>query len=77
MINIKKEEKLKLHEFIKTYKQLYVDIESVTNELELINKRKDILLDELIKTRKEEVEFINSLKSKYNITDNDIKNIFD
>jgi hypothetical protein len=73
---MKKEEKLKLYEFVKTYKQLYVDIESVTRELELISKRKDILLDELVKTRKEEVEFINSLKVKYNVTDNDIKNIF-
>lgn len=75
MINIKKEEKIKLYDFIKTYKKIYADIESVTNELELINKKKDILLNELTETRNKEVEFINFLKEKYDITEKDIKNI--
>lgn len=76
MKEIDKEERLKLLEFVKKYQSLYVDIESVTNDLDRISKQKDILLDELTKTRIEEVEFTKSLKSKYNVTDNDIKNIF-
>lgn len=76
MKEINKEERLKLLEFVKKYQSLYVDIESVTNDLDRISKQKDILLDDLTKTRNEEVEFTKSLKSKYNVTDNDIKNIF-
>jgi hypothetical protein len=76
MKEIDKEERLKLLEFVKKYQSLYVDIESVTNDLDRISKQKDILLDELTKTRNEEVEFTKSLKKKYNITENDIKNMF-
>ena len=76
MKEIDKEEKLKLLEFVNKYKSLYIDIEQVTNKLEEINKEKDILLNDLIETRNKETEFTEKLKNKYNITENDIKNMF-
>jgi predicted nuclease with TOPRIM domain len=76
MEKIDKEEKLKLLEFVNKYKSLYIDIEQVTNKLEEINKEKDILLNDLIETRNKETEFTEKLKNKYNITENDIKNMF-
>lgn len=75
MKEIEKEEKIKLLEFIKSYKTLYTKIEDVTKEFEKINNKKDSLLNKLIETRNKEVEFINFLKEKYDITENDIKNI--
>lgn len=72
---IKKEEEIKLYSFIERYNKLYIDIENVTKELETINKKKDILLEKLVNSRKEEINFTNYLKEKYNINDNDIKNI--
>jgi predicted nuclease with TOPRIM domain len=76
MKEIDKEEKLKLLEFVNKYKSLYIDIEQVTNKLEEINREKDILLNDLIETRNRENEFTEELKKKYNITENDIKNMF-
>lgn len=76
MKKINKEERLKLLEFVNKYKLLYTEIETVTNKLEEINREKDVLLNDLIETRNKENEFTEELKKKYNITENDIKNMF-
>lgn len=75
-MELQKNEKNKLILLVDTYKSIYNKIEKVSDQIEKIVEQKNKLIEELIKNRSKETKYIEHLKEKYNITENDIKNMF-
>lgn len=65
IIELEKEDKTKINEFINKYRDLHGDIEMILKKMGLLEEEKEEILNELIALRQEEESFTNEFTQKY------------